>query len=33
MRAEKSEHCYVFVGNKPWNRRVFDEIISTSYPG
>jgi methionyl-tRNA formyltransferase len=33
MHAEKSEHRYVVVGNKPWNRRVFDEVISRSYSG
>jgi methionyl-tRNA formyltransferase len=25
-------HTYIVVGNKPWNRRVFEEIIS-KYPG
>lgn len=33
MHAEKSEHRYVVAGSKPWNRRVFDEVISSFYPG
>ncbi len=32
MHPEISAHRYIVAGNKPWNRRVFDEVIS-SYPG
>lgn len=32
MHNEGISHTYVVVGSKPWNRRVFNEIIS-KYPG
>lgn len=32
MPATQSKQRYLVAGNKPWNRRVFDEVIS-SYPG
>jgi len=32
MHAESSVRRYVVAGSKPWNRRVFEEVVS-SYPG
>lgn len=32
MNSEAMSDVYIVVGNKPWNRRVFEEIIS-KYPG
>lgn len=32
MRNEATKHTYIVVGSKPWNRRVFNEII-VHYPG
>ena len=28
MKNNRQEHTYIVAGNKPWNRRVFDEVIS-----
>ena len=32
MRVEPNEHTYVVAGARPWNRRVFDEVIKR-FPG
>ena len=32
MNNEVMSHIYIVVGNRPWNRRVFDDVIS-KYPG